>query len=160
MSRIEALPTIPMTVPRTEHPYAEVPIHLIQVPRAELASRRLCLAPPYPWPPRPKATRRTRRRLRREVRLAAVAMFALLPVPLALAVTHWPVAPSKRPASSRMLAIPAPGDSGTLGSFHAPVWLSVEPAGPTVDGERETPVVFPGYLLPDDNHEESSHAGS
>ena len=41
-----------------------------------------------------------------------------------------------------------------------PVLLSVEPVGTAVDSDTETPVVFPGYLLPDDNHEEPAHEGS
>ena len=161
MSRTEALPTISMIMPQAESPLAETPFSLIQVPRVvSPPRRRLRAEPPCPSRFRTQAVRRTRRRLRREVRLAAVALLVLLPVPLALAVTHWPAPTSNRPASSPMLAIPAPGGNATLGSLHAPVWLSVEPAGPTVDGQTDPPVVFPGYLLPDDNHEESTHEGS
>jgi hypothetical protein len=85
----------------------------------------------------------------------------LLPLPLALTLAGWTaLPPTWRQASSRVLAIPAPGDSAALGSFHVPVWLSVESVGPAVYDDTETPVVLPGYLLPDDNHEESAHAGS
>jgi hypothetical protein len=38
--------------------------------------------------------------------------------------------------------------------------LSIEPLGTTIDSDGEAPVVFPGYLLPDDNHEEPAHEGS
>jgi hypothetical protein len=41
-----------------------------------------------------------------------------------------------------------------------PVLLLIEPVGTTVHSDIETPVVFPGYLLPDDNHEEPAHEGS
>ena len=41
-----------------------------------------------------------------------------------------------------------------------PVLLSIEPVGTAVDSDTETPVVFPGYLLPDDHHEEPVHEGS
>ncbi|MGC8642157.1 MAG: hypothetical protein ACP5XB_20020 [Isosphaeraceae bacterium] len=148
-------------MPRAEGEFAETPLCLIQVPRVVPPPRsRLRAEPPWPGLPRTQTVRKTRRRLRREFRLAVVTMFVLLPVPLALAVTHWPAAASNRPTSSRMLAIPAPGGNAALGAFHAPVWLSVEPAGAAVDGQTETPVVFPGYLLPDDSHEESTHEGS
>ena len=42
----------------------------------------------------------------------------------------------------------------------ASVLLSIEPVGTAVDSDTETPVVFPGYLLPDDHHEEPVHEGS
>jgi hypothetical protein len=41
-----------------------------------------------------------------------------------------------------------------------PVLLSIEPVGTTADSDVEIPVVFPGYLLPDDNREEPAHGGS
>jgi hypothetical protein len=40
------------------------------------------------------------------------------------------------------------------------VVLSIEPAVVAPEPDREVPVVLPGYVLPDDNFEESSHAGS
>ncbi len=40
------------------------------------------------------------------------------------------------------------------------VVLSVESPAAASDRECEAPVVLPGYLLPDDVHEESSHEGS
>ena len=40
------------------------------------------------------------------------------------------------------------------------VVLSIEPATVAPGPETEVPVVFPGYVLPDDSLEESSHAGS
>jgi hypothetical protein len=41
-----------------------------------------------------------------------------------------------------------------------PVLLSIEPLGTSADFDAEAPVVFPGYLLPDDNREEPAHGGS
>jgi hypothetical protein len=38
--------------------------------------------------------------------------------------------------------------------------LSIEPVGPTADSDADAPVVFPGYLLPVENHEEAAHEGS
>ena len=40
------------------------------------------------------------------------------------------------------------------------VLLSIEPVGTTAESDAEAPVVFPGYLLPEDTHEESAHEGS
>jgi len=39
------------------------------------------------------------------------------------------------------------------------VWLSIEPVETSLDADPEPPVVFPGYLLPDDRREESTHEG-
>jgi hypothetical protein len=41
-----------------------------------------------------------------------------------------------------------------------PVLLSIEPVGTSTESDGEAPVVFPGYLLPDDNREEAAHGGS
>lgn len=41
-----------------------------------------------------------------------------------------------------------------------PILLSIEPVGATAESDVETPVLFPGYLLPDDNKEEPAHGGS
>jgi hypothetical protein len=38
--------------------------------------------------------------------------------------------------------------------------ISIEPAALAPYAEAESPVVFPGYLLPDDGGEEPAHAGS
>jgi hypothetical protein len=38
--------------------------------------------------------------------------------------------------------------------------ISIEPAGLAPYADAESPVVFPGYLLPDDGCEEKAHAGS
>jgi hypothetical protein len=41
------------------------------------------------------------------------------------------------------------------------ITITIEPsAGLTAPVDAETPVVFPGYLLPDDGVEEPAHAGS
>jgi hypothetical protein len=37
--------------------------------------------------------------------------------------------------------------------------LSIEAPGVRIHAEPKSPVVFPGYLLPDDGGEESAHAG-
>ena len=38
--------------------------------------------------------------------------------------------------------------------------ISIEPVGLAPYADAESPVVFPGYLLPDDGCEEPAHAGS
>ena len=40
------------------------------------------------------------------------------------------------------------------------VVLSIEPAVVAPESGSEIPVILPGYVLPDDSLEESSHAGS
>ena len=40
------------------------------------------------------------------------------------------------------------------------VVLSIEPAGAGPGTDTEVPVVFPGYVLPDDSLEDSAHEGS
>jgi hypothetical protein len=41
------------------------------------------------------------------------------------------------------------------------VVLSIEPAvAPPADADAEVPIVFPGYVLPDDSLEEPAHEGS
>jgi hypothetical protein len=68
---------------------------------------------------------------------ADLARFAVSPQPPPRSAGHW------GPASSP-----------------APILLSIEPLGTTADSDADPPVVFPGYLLPDDNHEEPAHEGS
>jgi hypothetical protein len=44
---------------------------------------------------------------------------------------------------------------------HPPsISISIEPAALAPYADAESPVVFPGYLLPDDGCEEPAHAGS
>ena len=58
---------------------------------------------------------------------------------------------------------PAHAAEGTdLAVAHHPpvISISIEPATGVTGAEAEPPVVFPGYLLPDDDSEEPAHAGS
>jgi hypothetical protein len=85
---------------------------------------------------------------------------------------HWRSAGSEfwhAPALLSVSAHPAePGPATGTGLVETsqsathllPVLLSIEPVGTTADSDVETPVVFPGYLLPDDNREEPVHGGS
>ena len=81
-------------------------------------------------------TNRPRRRLRREVRLAAWALLTLFPLCGAALFLRGAV-PARNPA--------------------APVSITIGP--PAASWEVTAPVVFPGYLLPDDGAEEPRHAG-
>ena len=112
--------------------------------------------------------------MRRRFRLAAYALVGMLP--LVLGWSRWNDAPSIRHLAIPLLSLPSPEpgqteftpkmDAGSLVSgavtttSPASILLSIEPAGTAVDLETDTPVVFPGYLLPDDHHEEPVHEGS
>jgi len=181
MSRTEALPTMPVLMPAASMPLTEsgfwhpAPV-LILVPHVRPSSTHcLSFAGRTAAPPRLRGARRPTRRLRRQVRVAGYTLLGLLP--LLLAWRHWTDAQSIRHSGSRLLLLPshrsgreAP-DGGTapeawnsasaaVTTSPAPVLLSIEPVGTAVDSDTETPVVFPGYLLPDDHHEEPVHEGS
>ena len=80
-----------------------------------------------------------RRRTTPACRSWSASAFAALPVPLP---------PSWR-ASVRPSTVPADGDAIAVGpALGAPV------------ADAEFPVVFPGYVLPDDSREEPAHEGS
>jgi hypothetical protein len=116
--------------------------------------------------PRPGFRRPLKRRLRRVVKLTASALVVVLGLGLAWQVLV-PLGPARLPAPilswgwsrwahaepARSVTAPTPPPLPT-------VRLSIEPVGVTADAEAEAPVVFPGYLLPEDNHEESAHEGS
>jgi hypothetical protein len=127
-----------------------------------------------PWSKAPSRPRyvRTKRRLRREVRVAGCALLALMPL-VSACTMGWSSRPSRVVACSiadvtalkNNLAVAAPSDRGlapvtnALGANEAVV-LSVEPAGLVPGDSTEVPVVFPGYVLPDDSLEDAAHEGS
>jgi hypothetical protein len=82
--------------------------------------------------------------------------YALLTAsPLALAaLLLW----GDRPTSSAL-----PGRGGLVDRISKPrppaVTISIDPAALLPYADVESPVVFPGYLLPVDGTEEASHAG-
>jgi len=145
---------------------------LIQVPRVHLPSdradrsRRIALDLP---PGRPRASRRGRRRLKREVRLALRILVGLFV--LAMACSPYGFGHHGAHAGLRTLAMQVQpsgaleseaigrGSAG-MGGNRPSVVLSVEPSAAASERECDAPVVLPGYLLPDDGHEESSHEGS
>jgi len=180
MSRTEALPTMPVLMPAASMPLIESGFLnpasvLILVPLVRPSStRRSKVAESAAMSPRPWVVRRPRRRLRRQVRVAGYALLGLLP--MLLAWSHWTDARSIQHTGFLLLSLPShrPGgeapDDGTdpkasnsasaVTLSPTPVLLSIEPVGTAVDSDTETPVVFPGYLLPDDHHEEPVHEGS
>lgn len=94
--------------------------------------------------------------------MAAYAVLAF--APLILAVGVWCLHPT-RPLAAAEIAM----NSRTIDrskpaldadSTPAAVLISIESAGGAIEAETETPVVFPGYLLPDDHREEPVHEGS
>jgi hypothetical protein len=117
--------------------------------------------------PRPK------RRLRREVRFAGAAMLALAPL-LSACTVGWSNRPDRVLACSIAEATAPDGVVGVGADPRDAYGRSVMPpvsspgvvvlssgAAVTPPGtDTEVPVVFPGYVLPDDSLEESTHEGS
>jgi len=89
--------------------------------------------------------------------MAAYACLATLP--LAVAAGVWTIhSTARRAGAAEVAQTSQAADART--PAHPLVWLSIESIETNVDAETEPPVVFPGYLLPDDRREESSHEGS
>lgn len=88
--------------------------------------------------------------------MAAFAGLAFAPIILAASV--WCLHPSRLLAAAEVATISRTIDEPA--SMPAAVLISIEPAVSANESETETPVVFPGYLLPDDHREESAHEGS
>lgn len=166
MTQAEALPT--MFGPRWDAAESfPIPV-LIRVPgvKAHRPRRNLGF---LGTAVRSRPSRRLKRRLRREVRLAASAMLAFLGMGLAwelMAPRRIELAPSLMVSpswlSAGLTASPpaAPSDGERALSASLPsVLLSIEAVGTAADADAEAPVVFPGYLLPADTHEEAVHEG-
>lgn len=109
---------------------------------------------------RPVGGRRPRRRLRREIRMAAFAGLAFAPVFLAAGV--WCLHSTRPLAAAEVASFSRSVEAADSEADATPtaVLISIEPAGGVIEAETETPVVFPGYLLPDDHREEAVHEGS
>jgi hypothetical protein len=122
-----------------------------------------------------RTARPGRRRLRREVRFAGCALLALVPIASACTL-GW----SSRPDRIVACSISDPlqsnadsdgfADSSRLGALHPStqptivspqaVALSIERAVAAPGPVSEAPVIFPGFVLPDDSREDSVHEGS
>jgi hypothetical protein len=175
VSRTDTL--LPMTLIRPEQARSRSLAVLIEVPavKAHPAERGT-----WPSPRRLEASKprvnRPRRRLRRRVRLAGCALLALVPM-VSLGTLGW----SSRPSRILACAIPDVSESGARaqGSGDSPsvsnrsaasveyemsssgmITLSVEPATGSSTADARVPVIFPGYVLPDDALEDRAHAGS
>jgi len=102
---------------------------------------------------------RPRRRLRREVRLTGYALLcivALIWLPRMLLLRSESAAVethSGRGAAHR-------GRDRAAYATAPAISISIEPTTLAPYADVEPPVVFPGYLLPDDGCEEPAHAGS
>jgi hypothetical protein len=110
--------------------------------------------------------RRSKRRLRREVRLAGCALLLMAPLVSACGVS-WS---GRGDGVFRERLGDSMGHDSTLDPGAASerqngaprvMVLAIEPAA-VIDGEAAgvVPVVFPGYLLPDDTFEDVAHEGS
>lgn len=116
---------------------------------------------------------RPKRRLRREVRIGGCALLALAPL-LAACTLGWSGHPNRVLACSIAEATaPDQGfDASALSrnpssrpaeppvGFPGVIALSIEPAAMAPGTDTEVPVVFPGYVLPVDGLEDSTHEGS
>jgi hypothetical protein len=155
---------------------------LINVPRIDVVEtkRRMdCRQPAYPSARRRSATtRRPRRRLRRHVRLAACAVLGITPIAFA-AGSGWAsraVSQAAAPISSRAAKCDTPdriclADSRPDDDFIAsraaanfdgrPATLnSIDSSSASNTAEATDPVIFPGYLLPDNCRGEPVNEGS
>jgi hypothetical protein len=148
-------------------PRVDEPCDRVRTWRAEEAAR---FRPAMSAQARRSGTR-PRRRLRREVRLAAMWILALatlgvaftmgwmtrgtgpldLRVLTASAQVHHPRGPSRAPEGIERPDDGPQGESDTI---------AIGPAIGAPVADAEVPVVFPGYLLPDDSLQEPAHEGS
>ena len=138
-----------------------------------MRGRRRVADPQHDWR---RSSRPPRRRLRREVRVTGCALLAFLPF-VCVCTLGW------QSRSSQLLAASISNElagsqvqhaaqdrrdhaRSTNSSVVEPIGLpsfavlSIDPAALAPGPAMEVPVVLPGYLLPDDSLEESSHAGS
>ena len=148
MIRESTLPARPIAVAPAPDARPIIPI-LIQVPRVATYTR-----PSARWSARRSA--RPRRRLRREVRWALYALLAAL-MPALSALAYW----EGRQAALHEVGAPRVEVTDTAAEpepLPPRISLSIEPALPPPPADPAPPVVFPGYLLPDDSLEEPAHA--
>jgi hypothetical protein len=125
------------------------------------------------WQGRRPSRSPRKRRLRREIRIAGCAFLVLAPL-LSACTLGWSNGPVRVLACSITDATAGtrgPVDNGAATDASGPpeaqasdspgvVVLSIEPAvtGPAAD--TKVPVVFSGFVLPDDSLEDASHEGS
>jgi hypothetical protein len=172
MSQADVLSTIP--VARSDRAVARSLAVLIEVPAVK-ADRMRCARTRVGGHvyTRPSWRGGPKRRLRREVRLAGCALLAMAPIVSACSL-GWSSRPARvlacsiAPATPQDRVLDGGGDRlrpGGLpevssGGSSGVVVLSIEPAVLAPGADTEVPVVFPGYVLPDDSLEGSAHEGS
>lgn len=116
--------------------------------------------------------RRVRRRLKREVKLVAFVIFACMPMSYEasriwssrlgnIAATHLTQAVQDDDVSDRADLGSTLAEKVSRTVFEpAVVLMSIEPAPNGIKSEAESPVILPGYLLPEDSLEEKANEGS
>lgn len=166
MMTTEALPTCTESSPA--RPLAGTELLLIQVPRVRVHTESGAMAwrGPAAFRPPYQTSRRPRRRLKPKVRRAGRIVVA---VGLGAALLSCCAAVcSERGPARALFALPfgprAVAGETAQASLAVPtrpaVVLWVEAVGTTGEVDDARPVVLPGYLLPDDGHEEPAHEGS
>jgi hypothetical protein len=173
MSQADTLITMPSI--RSDRGAARSLASLIEVPEVKRSStRRTRPRIGRDWQRRrPSSATRPKRRLRREVRVGGCVLLALVPL-FAACTLGWSGRPARVLACS--IAEATAPDQGFDGSAlprdrsnrsaeppngsPGVVVLSIEPAVLAPGTDAEFPVVFPGYVLPDDSLEGSTHEGS
>jgi len=176
MIRTDALPTRPKV--RAERSVPSSLSVLIEVPEVKasgpLRGRTRVMDRQQDWRP---SSRPARRRLRREVRVAGGALLVFVPL-VCVCTLGWQSLSSQLLAASIVDATARPriqhagrqdrtfrtwlANSPVVEPIDVPsaVVLSIEPPVVPPESDTEVPVILPGYVLPDDSLEESSHAGS
>jgi hypothetical protein len=119
------------------------------------------------------ALNRPKRRLRRQVRWAGCALVTLVPL-VSLCTLGWSNRPSRILACSISDASelradppiisdprnPSVMQTGSGSGSSGMITLSTDPASAGAGANAQVPVIFPGYVLPDDALEDKAHAGS
>lgn len=100
-----------------------------------------------------------RRRLRREVRVTCYALLSTVPLAFVVAFLSWGL-PGSLFGSVPTVQIEAVGAETARVPMAPVITISLDPTVLVPAREGEPPVVFPGYLLPDDGSEEPANAGS
>jgi len=158
------------TLPRSFAVLIEVPkvkAHRIECTRTVMSARGMS---------RCAQVSRPRRRLRRQVRLAGCAVLTLAPL-VSLCTLGWSNRPSRILACSISDALETATGPHDLADRHdqrpqrglrtgppigsaGVVVLSIEPVASAPGADTVVPVIFPGYVLPDDGLEDRAHEGS
>jgi hypothetical protein len=169
---------IDMKADRSDRALSHSPVVLIEIPEIKpMPVSQVTRRAPQRVRESGRLSRRSRRRLRREVRLAGCALIALVPI-ISACTLGWSNRPDRivacairdplriesttdRPvfAENRKIVPPGPDEQAAIALSEA-VLLSIEPVAVAPASAIEAPVIFPGYVLPDDSREDSLHEGS